>query len=1452
MFGNTFDYSQNITPIDGIEFNVLGNNDVLEKSVFPYNSVGITSSELHIGGEYKDGGLNDIKMGTTDKKFKCATCGLIMQYCDGHSGHIKMATPIYHIGYYDELVNILSCICLNCSNLLDPNINTSHLKNRLKLAYVKKNSKNISVCKKCNTSVKIIKKYVKKNESSINIQVETKMTDNDKKIMDTLPKSRVFNILKNISDEDANTMGLSSRPENLMITNLIVPPMPMRPSVRGDFGTTTVREDQLTTRLVNIYKANSKTVKSIDTLKYEDSHIDWLQTEVATYFNKTSFVNNQSKGKLLADLSSRIKQKEGRIRHSLMGKRVNFSARTVITPDPSLSINQLRIPLKIAMKLTYPEIVTPENKKRLEKYIQNGPNRYPGAKLIFKKSNNYTSNISISPNKIYNIEYGDVVNRHLLDDDIILFNRQPTLHKHGTLAHKIIVDKLNDINTFMFNPSVCKGYNADYDGDEMNCHTVQSVQTQIELEEICDVGLQIINPRMSLPIVGIVYDSLIGSYYSTKFNGKINKNDFMNMLSSVEIDEIKDIKNYDGYELFDNIIPNNINLSNKNLKISNGNIKSGYISADVIGSYKQNSLQQLILDEYGSKEAMKFINNVIKLSINYNLLNGFTICIGDFMLSKEQKNNKNQVIETKLLEVEHEITEYENNSDIIDSSLFEHALFSKLEVISSDMNKFISDTLSDKNNAMIMLKSGSKGKEINLTQIMCCRGQLDVFSSKKRMLKNYNNRGLPYFFQNDDRPKARAFIQNPFMNGMTLSENLYEIMTCRESQIDTAVKTADTGYIQRKLIKSTEDFMVMYDGTVRNSSNKIQQFVYGGGGANTYKQHGHYLTFYEMNDEKIKETFKFTESELKGLKNYSNKDNDDLYNMIIDFRNNIRNIYIKSTLIFNGYDSTFMIPVNIKRIIENAKMHEYDESIINDPKYIIEQIEYILDNKNTLLIPMSENELNDKSSIKNKDSNISKSLFKYCLYDMLSPKKSIIENKFTKSHIEFIVKNIILSYNKSIVDVGEMVGILAAQCLGEPLTQMTLKSFHSAGLGSATGGVPRLKEIISVTKTDKINDPIMNVYFKDKYKKDSDYVKKISAYIKYTTIEDIRNKIEIFYDPNPNDFIIKDNITAPFVSSKQSKTSCSDKIDNLPWLIRITFNKEKLFLKEITLLDIKSKFCNFWENRYNESAREKKKTIDRINNLSISSNTINDDNPIIHIRIDMNNPDIDKLKEFSDIIVDGFKLKGIHNIEDVISDKEQTTFNFEKDGTIKKDTEHIIITKGINLKDIRKIIGIDLNKTFTTDIISVYENFGVEATRNIIITEMIQIFKSKGESINYQHIEIFADLMTNTGVLTQIAHHGFNKLDTSILSRITFERPVEQLITASLFGEKDNIQSVSGNVMFGKCFKGGTGSINILLDTEKIINSEYIYDDNNYNKNYNNITIKTEFEIDENVFIPDF
>jgi DNA-directed RNA polymerase II subunit RPB1 len=1002
----------------------------------------------------------------------------------------------------------------------------------------------------------------------------------------------------------------------------------------------------------------------------------------------------------------------------------------------------------------------------------------------------------------------------------------------------------------------------------MNIFFGQSIQAQTELELIADVKYQIMTPQSSAPIISIKEDALVGSFNMTGDDVKLDWRTAMNILSATKMTDYAVIpKNADilGKVVYSTIIPKKINMFKGDatktvISVKNGEIVGGRIVDAAVAAKKKNNLIQLVLDEYGVEETVSFINNITRLVNNFNLYHGMTVGIGDLDVSYDLYTKMYQVFKTKKLEVTHEITEVENNPDMMDEELLEITIKQKLDIIRDDIGKIIFNNFKPNNNFKIMNECGSKGSILNIGQMGGCVGNQDFQGD--RMPKSYNGRTLPYFFKNDDGAEARGFIEGSFLNGLNLSEFIFHHITGREGLIDQALKTASSGYLQRKFIKATEDFMVKYDGTVRNAVDRIEQFIYGDSGIDTVKQYDYKFKMMEMSNEEMSEKFKFTKEELKNLKNYSDKDNESFYKQMLKMRDHLRQTQLAGTMNYLSLNTNYMLPVNINRIIDNTKNSSTKEPTMNDPEYIIKMIEDILLPNKCRLYSMTEEEMNNKKCPKYIDDQMSKTAFKYALYESLAPKKCITLYKFSVGQLESISKQIISSFNRSVVEPGEMVGILGAQSLGEPVTQMVLNVFHNTGIGGANLGVPRLQEVFSLSKN--IKAPFMMVYLDKEHRTKKDYANKIASYVKFTTIKDLRSNIEIYYDPKPYDkdgFMEKDNVYNIFYAFQQSKSCCLNKIDGLPWLMRIEFDKEKMMNKEVCLLDIKSKFCVEWEKRFQDVKsikREKRQILEKITQLAVLTNTDNDTIPTMHIRFDMTNFNSSTLIDFMDMFIDDFKLKGMANIEDIANGGavEQRLISFDNpDGSLDtKQNEYMIYTKGINMQSIRNIIGVDLTRTYCNDIISTYEMFGIDAARNLIIKEITSVFAENGSAVNHQHVSIFGDLMTNVGSLTSVDRHGLNKLDTDPLARASFEKTVEQLITAAVFNEVDHMKSVSSRIMAGLCIKGGTGLCNLILDKDLLENSEYTTDIGQlYKKTYDDIVpTNTTQDIDSEVFIPNF
>ena len=570
----------------------------------------------------------------------------------------------------------------------------------------------------------------------------------------------------------------------------------------------------------------------------------------------------------------------------------------------------------------------------------------------------------------------------------------------------------------------------------MNIFLPTSIQTQIELEEIADVKYQIITPSTSRTIIGIVQDGLIGAYNLTSPNMRIDWKNAMNIMSYTAIDNLdsfKKTKEFTGYELFSMILPPRINVKKGDLLIKNGTLEKGYVTKDLLGAKKENNLTQLIWDEYGIEGAKTFLDNVSRLANNFNLFNGFTVGVQDAVITKEVADQIKKLFDTKELKVAHLVTELENNPDMMDIELLESTIYSEINVIREDVSKIMINNIDPTNNFGIMLNSGSKGDKLTYAQMGGCVG-LQAFEGKL-VPKKVNNRSLPYFHRDDDSPSARGLVKHPFIQGSSYTEFFFINMTGREGLIDQAIRTAQSGYIQRKLIKMLEDYMIKYDGTVRSAVNQIVQFVYGDSGADTIKQYIYKLEMLEHGDSQIEKVHKMTPEELKATKTDS-KLNDEIYEMIIDMRDKLRITQIKTRCDWMVMNTNYKLPFNLSRIVNNYRNSSKGKGTLT-AQHVIESFEKIVSNKNTMLLTFKKSEMDKKDSPKYKDDMLAKTAIIASLFDALSPKRSIIEYGLSSEQFDEIVKDIIKSFNQNQVEPGEMVGVIAAQSAGEPVTQLS-------------------------------------------------------------------------------------------------------------------------------------------------------------------------------------------------------------------------------------------------------------------------------------------------------------------------------------------------------------------------------------------------------------------------------
>ena len=1035
--------SSEVEPIVGIQICVFSPEEIERRSV-----VEITNAGTYEGTEPKIGGLFDPRMGVLDNGKECRSCGQTNHKCPGHFGHFRLARPVYYIQFLPFVQNILSCVCIRCSKLLvDKNFRKHYLKRRGEARYreVLAASKEIKRCgqeTEDGCGARQPDRYVREGIARIVAEWED-ANGNGEKQKQSLEVEYVLRLFRRITDEDVDFLGLNRfwcRPDWMICTVLPIPPPQVRPSVIQDNNQRS--EDDLTHKLAEIIKTNNTYLQPRIEAGAAKSVIDeWtnvLQYHVATLVdNQIPGVapSAQRNGRPLKSIQQRLGSKEGRIRYNIQGKRVEFSARSVITPDPNISIAELGVPEKIAMNLTFPERVTKftnehrGNLDKLYKLIRNGPNTYPGAKTIRHADGRITSLRHVNTKELV-LREGDIVNRHLLDGDVVLFNRQPTLHRMSMMGHKVKVLKGK---TFRLNVSVTAPYNADFDGDEMNMHCPQSYEAATELEEIAAVPHQILRPRDGLPVIGIVQDTLVGSYRITRDHVTVNRREFMNLMMwnrrfDGSIPEPKgDDGKWTGRQVLSQLLPPiNLEMNNSSKRkvvIRDGEILEGQFDKGIFSKASKGIIHMTYKD-YGSKETVDMIDALQNTMEQFLVYNGFSVGISDLIADASTKDEMNKKIkdtksdvETLLLQIHQDL--FDNNTGKSNQAEFEDKVFGTLNKATEDAGESGQRSLANENRMTAMVRAGSKGGPINIAQMIACVGQQNI--EGKRIPNGFEDRTLPHFKKYDDGAEARGFIENSFIAGLTPTEFFFHAMSGREGLIDTAVKTADTGYVQRQLVKAMEDLVVHNDGTVRDANMNITQFHYGEDGINSTKIESLALEIGELTDEQIDTEYGLKGADLTAILGEGvDRGNDaELLQGFADQVKADRKMLVEGVFRGGRVGGVFAA-VNMERLLFNVKVKfglNGEQRTNLTPAHVVAGVNAVVEKTQ-------------------KFHKIWAALLRF----YLSPQKIIVRDRFTESAFDTVCEMLVTKNWQAWVQPGELVGIIAAQSIGEPSTQMTLNS----------------------------------------------------------------------------------------------------------------------------------------------------------------------------------------------------------------------------------------------------------------------------------------------------------------------------------------------------------------------------------------------------------------------------
>lgn len=1418
-----------------MKFGIQSNQDIVNQAVIEISNR--TMYDVEQGREPTANGVLDKRLGTSSKQGICSTCGLRLQECTGHFGHVRLPLPAFHIGYIKFTITILQNICKDCSRVLLTEPERRMYLKELRRPFID-NMRRVAICKKINEQCRKAKncpycgavngqirkvgalklvhdKFIafnkstsqKKQPPSSKIEFDNSFREAKKHVHDLdkhmrkafedLNPLRVLNLFKQISPTDCELIGLDpseGRPEMFLWQYLPAPPVCIRPSVAQEGAS---NEDDLTTRLGEIVWACGLIRAALEkgtALQTIMEQWEYLQLQIAVYVNSDVPGLQNTGMKTMRGVCQRLKGKQGRFRGNLSGKRVDFSGRTVISPDPNLAINQVAVPILVAKNLTYPERVHRGNIEKLRKCIINGPTEWPGAQAVLKEDGDQSFKISLrfAPKELTarDLKEGDIVERHLEDNDIVLFNRQPSLHKLSIMSH---FAKIRPWRTFRLNECVCGPYNADFDGDEMNLHVPQTEEARAEAMILMGVKYNLVTPKNGEPIIAATQDFITAAYLLSSKDNFYDRSTFTYMVMQM-MDGITHLdlpapailapkRLWTGKQIFSMLMrpnkadPVKVNLDAKCrdfqdpgpsvpggkprapdmcpndgwLVVRNSEVMCGRMDKSTVGDGKKESIFYVILRDFGPDAAVTAMNRLAKLCARVLTNRGFSIGIGDVFPSAALTEQKQALVE-EAYKASDTLIELFNKNKLEKAAgcsmeeTLENKISGSLSKVRQAAGDYCIKTLSRNNAPWVMASSGSKGSTINVAQMIAVVGQQII--GGKRVADGFQDRTLPHFHKNARQAPAKGFVRNSFYTGLLPTEFLFHAVSGREGLVDTAVKTAETGYMSRRLMKSLEDLSTQYDDTVRTSGGGVVQFQFG----------ADKLDPVDMEGKAVPVNFERTWSHAEAL-TWNNSDKALLPFEIIQLCGSIldneREHYRRRGLLHGEpleYNDTSDYAID---------EHESARGFLDTVYKHIEGLAVKLAKFRTSagLDPLLDRPTGSLATIYKKE--------KGTVPRLASERVAKISERTLRHFITLCLEK----YSKAHVEPGHAVGAVGAQSIGEPGTQMTLKTFHFAGVAgmSITQGVPRIKEIINASRlisTPVISCPLQN-------SRQIEVAHLVRARIEKTYIEDILRFIDDEWSPSRA--FITLHINMETVEGMHLGITLQDIADSI-----VKQKKLKVLATDIDIFE---------------------------QDASIEITVKPPDPDAAARRAPRSKAAI--AEATADLMVKVGQLKRVLPSVPISGYPEATRAIIQTD-IDKKDKKEMytVLVEGYGLRECMNTEGVVGTKTRTNSVLECRDILGIEAARTTIAAEITSVMGDM--NIDPRHMDLLADVMTYKGEILGITRFGLAKMRDSVLQLASFEKTADHLFDAAAGLKADRIEGVSEKIIMGQTMTVGTGAFQVV------------------------------------------
>ncbi|CAI6012059.1 unnamed protein product [Closterium sp. NIES-65] len=1526
-------------------------------------------------------GVLDPRLGTTSKKGECTTCNGTLQDCAGHFGYIRLELPVYHMGYFKVILLIMQCICKNCGRILlsdeerrqwlkkfrHPRVEV--LQKKAMVKRVSERCKRTRMCHYCGDHNGTVKKLtgtlklshdkygkdmdakddvVRRMEAAVEANKE--IAQHSSKVADDLNPVRVLWLMERMLDEDCELLDLYYRPERLIVTHLSVPPVAIRPSVVMESAAGS-NEDDATMKLAVIIEVNSALRLGIQKglpMPNLVENWDFLQLQVGLY------INSELPGLPLAaqptkptrGFVQRLKGKQGRFRQNLSGKRVDFSGRTVISPDPNLKISEVAVPMHMAQLLTFPEAVSRHNIHKLRQLVINGTAKYPGANFVLYPNGNkcssplagtaapvfkpglqlqspcrdcsssplagiaapvplpglqlqspcrdFSSSLlagTAAPVPCYTakrflkflkygdrrrvaaeLKYGDIVERHLEDGDMVLFNRQPSLHRMSIMCHRA---RVMPWKTLRFNESVCNPYNADFDGDEMNMHVPQTEEARTEALLLMGVENNLCTPKNGEILVASTQDFLTSAFLITRRDTFYDRASFCLLCSymtdgAMQVDIptpalLKPVELWTGKQLIGVLVRPSAHdrvfvtlgvpektytkkggpfcVNDGFVFFRNSELLSGQLGKATLGNGSKQGLFALLMREYSAQVAAVCMNRLAKLSARWIGNHGFSIGIDDVQPSKHLYNEKQRAVEEGYDASLQHIQAFNEGRLTLQpgcnaAQTLEANITGELNRIREEAGKVCLRELHWRNSPLIMSQCGSKGSPINISQMVACVGQQSV--GGKRAPNGFLHRSLPHFPRHDRSPQAKGFVANSFYSGLTPTEFVFHTMGGREGLVDTAVKTAETGYMSRRLMKALEDLSVAYDGTVRNASGGIVQMRYGDDGMDPAHMEGS-----DGGALNLDRTFTTCQA-LRPMRSDPPLFPDEMRAHMqtrfaapefadpeseggcsTRFRDSVLGFLDKQLGAIEGTRRRLGLPVTKEETERGV-----EDAMEVDGKAGKEGVETEEGNGEGKGDGKVEGEGKGEGQEEAEGEGEGKK--ERVLERGVAEKVARNLCGITAKQLQLFLDTCIRRYQSKRMEPGTAVGAIGAQSIGEPGTQMTLKTFHFAGVASmnVTLGVPRIKEIINAAKN--ISTPIVTV----KLETDNDVkaARIVKGRIEKTTLGEVSRIVRCAVTRLKRPIVTvkletdNDVKAARIVKGRIEKTTLGE----VSRIVRCAVTRLKR-----PIVTVKLETDNDVKAARIVKGRIEKTTLGEV--VKSMKTVLTPSQAMLSIRLDMHRISALQLDITAYTVADAIttasrlrmKLKAQH-IRVVSADKllvyspeqdrRQLLFSLH---SLRKKLPQVMVkgiasveravindlgggkynllVEGTNFGAVLGITGVDGCKTKSNHVMEVESVLGIEAARYAIMHEINYTMGSHGMTIDPRHMMLLADVMTYKGEVLGITRFGIAKMKDSVLMLASFEKTTDHLFDAAVHGRKDEIEGVSECIIMGIPMPVGTG-----------------------------------------------